>query len=116
MKKIKKIAPKILLGSSIAFISPDTFLGGISGYFITKFFSGKKTGEPGIIKSLIFNIRHYRFHFHHWLIGLVILTYAFLSNSFSLSYFSFGLVGGLIFQGIYSYSDWKKVILKQKPA
>lgn len=113
MKKVKKLAPKIILGSSIAFISPDALLGGVSGYYISKFLSGKHDGHQRI-KSIIFNIGDYRLHLHHWLIGFLILIYAFLSASFSLTYFSFSFLSGLIIQDLYLDSNWKKVVIKQK--
>lgn len=90
------------------------------GYFTGDFFGGEEIGEAGRLGSLIFNIGDYRFHFHHWLISLVILIFIFLPlvkknklNPF-LSLFFFGFLSGLILQGIYCYSDWRQVLVKIK--
>ena len=107
---------KILLGVSLAIISFQIYLGVLLGYFVAAFGAGKRTGEQGKIKSFVFETGSYKFHLHHWVIGIGILPLAlhtdlsFLSNKF----FS-GLAGGLVFQGITCYSDWHKLIVKKKP-
>ncbi|MBZ9578591.1 hypothetical protein KJA14_01945 [Patescibacteria group bacterium] len=113
MTKIK-INRKILLGIPLAIISFEIYLGIILGYFLGKFLSGRKTGQSGIIKSIVLNIGNYRLHFHHWLLSLGILIFNFLPNfSFPFSQFSLSFLGGLVIQGIFCYSDWHKIFIRE---
>ncbi len=114
MKKLKKIIkPKFFIPLSVALVSFEVYLGMVLGYFLGKFFSGPETGQPGKVKSLIFHIKGRRIHLHHWLICFGILIFAALSSRLSLSFFSFGFLGGLMFHGIYCYSDWYKILTKK---
>ncbi len=113
--KPKLIKPKILLSTPLALFSLEIYLGALSGYFFAKFLSGKQVGLPGKIKSLVFDIGHHKLHLHHWLYGLGILIFAISSNFFPIfSQFSYGFLGGFIFQGISSYPDWHKILIRKK--
>ena len=112
MKKINITKPKILLGIPIAIISLEVYLGVVLGYFLGEFFSGKQVNQPGIIKSIIFNIGRRRIHLHHWLIVLGVLISAIWHQFLPFPQFSFGFLGGLVFQGISSYPDWHKILTK----
>lgn len=111
--KPKLVKPKFFLGVPLAVFSLEIYFGAIFGYLLAKFFSGKETGLPGKINSLAFNIGKWRVHFHHWLYGLGILISLFFIG-LSLPQFSFGILGGLIFQGIFSYKDWHRVLVRKK--
>ncbi len=111
--KLKLIKPKFFLGIPLAVFSLEIYFGVIFGYLLAEFFSGKETGLPGKINSLAFNIGKWRIHLHHWLCGLGILLSLFFVN-LPLPQFSFGILGGFIFQGISCYPDWHKIIIKQK--
>ncbi|MBZ1348311.1 MAG: hypothetical protein KYQ20_00865 [Candidatus Nealsonbacteria bacterium] len=111
IRKIKK--SKVLLGLPLALVSLEIYFGTLFGYFITKFLSGKQTGCPGKIKSIAFNVGDYRLHLHHWLLGLMVLIFALWHQFLPFPHFSFGFLGGLIFQGIFSYSDWRRVLIKK---
>ena len=119
MEILKIIKPKtikskkLFLGIPLAVLFWELFFGIILGYLSACFLSGKEAGLQGKIKSLIFNIGRWRFHFHHWLYGLTILVSLFFSK-LSLPQFSFGILGGLILQGIICYPDWYRVVIRQK--
>jgi len=108
----KLINSKFILGIPLAFVSVETWLGAMSGYFAAKFFSGEKTGCQGRIGSFILKIGDWKIHLHHWLFGLGILISAIFYRFLPFPPFSFGFLGGLVFQGIACYSDWHK-FLKQ---
>lgn len=113
--KPKLVKPKFFWGVPLALFSLEVYLGAVFGYFAAKFFSGKEAGDPAKIKSLAFNIGKYRLHFHHWFYGLGILAFVFLLGlSFPFPQFSFGFLGGFIFQGVSCYPDWYKVLSRQK--
>lgn len=108
MKKINITKSKILLGTPIALFSFEIYFGMILGYFAADFFSSR-------IKSITFNIGSYKLHLHHWLFCLAILPLVIAYNFSPLPiYFSSGILGGLVFQGIVCYSDWHRIIIKQQ--
>jgi hypothetical protein len=119
MRKLRFIKPKLIkpkklfLGMPLAVFSLEIFFGLIVGYLLTDFFSGKEAGLPGKMRSLAFDIGKWRIHLHHWLCGLGLLVSLLLVN-LPLPQFSFGILGGVIFQGISCYPDWHRVIIKQK--
>ena len=99
----------------LALLSLEVFLGGISGFFLSKYLSAKEAGQSNRWwKSLAFDIGNYKLHFHHWLYGLVALTLGLYYNLLPFPQLSLGFLGGAIFQGIYCYRDWYKVITRQK--
>jgi len=104
---------KIILGIPIALVSFELFFGVLLGYLIGKFIAAKETGGPSKLRPLVFKIGNYKFHLHHWLYSSGVLT-SFILFNFSPPWpqFSFGLFGGLIVQGIISYSDWHKILTK----
>lgn len=85
------------------------FLFMIIGFFIAKFFSGKKSGEQGILKSIKYKTQNYTFHFHHWAISLTIIIILFILNFYNE--FIYGFLIGLIIQGL-TYKDFYKIIYK----
>ena len=108
-----KFDKKIFLGLPLALISIQVFLGVLLGYFFGKIISGKKTGEPGKIKSIILKMGHYKLHLHHWLLSTGILILNFLAGIFlPFPKFSLSFLGGLAIQGILCYSDWHQIIKK----
>lgn len=113
--KIKLVKPKFFLAIPLALLSLEIYLGAIIGYFITKFFSGKEPGISGKIKSIIFDIGNYKLHLHHWFLGILILISVFCFKfNLILPQFSYGFLGGLIYQGVSCYPDWYKIIIKKK--
>lgn len=110
-RKLKFVKPKFFLTLFLALF--EIYFGVIFGYFLGKFLSGKETGQPGIIKSIVFNIGNYKLHLHHWLFALVILILEIFYRFLPFPKFSIGFLSGIIFQGIYSYSDWYKILIKR---
>jgi len=106
MKFFKFKKSKFLLGLPLALFSLEIYLGSLLGYFSFKFFTGKTP-------SLAFNVGNYRLHLHHWLYGLAILIPALHYNFLPFPQLSYGFLGGAIFQGIYCYSDWHKILIKK---
>ena len=113
-RKIVSHIPKASLGAASMLISFELGLSLLIGYFLAAFLAGPATKQEGRFKSLIFTIRQYRVHLHHWLLSLTILSLAVLFNFFVITPGIFyGLLGGVMFQGIVNYKDWKKIVTKQ---
>jgi len=107
MKKFKIKLPKFLLGVPLALLSLKIFFGGIFGYSLARFLSGK-------INSLVLTIGNYKLHFHHWMMGFVALILVLLYEISPLANQLFcGFLGGVIFQGIFTYPDWHRVFFKK---
>ena len=102
--KISK--PKFLLGIPIALMSLELFFGVFLGYLLPKLFGRK-------VPSVLFNIGGWKLHFHHWFIGFGILISSIYYNFLPFPQFSYGFLGGLIFQGITCYPDWHKIIMRR---
>lgn len=112
--KPKLVTPKFFLGIPLAVFSLEVYFGAIFGYFLFEFLSGEKTGLPGKIKSAAFNIGNRKVHLHHWLYGLGILIPAIWYQFLPFPQFSYGFLGGMIFQGISCYHDWHRVLIRNK--
>lgn len=108
-----KVNKKFLLSMPVALISLQIYLGIIFGYFLGKFLSGEKTGQSGVIRSIVLNFGNYRLHLHHWILSLGVLIFNFLTSfSFPFPQFSLSLLGGFAIQGIICYSDWYKILIR----
>jgi hypothetical protein len=81
------------------------------GYFVAKFFAGKKTGQQGRIRSVILNIGRYKMHLHHWLFSAIILI---VLASFRIYHdVVYGLLIGMMIQG-WTYGDFYKIVYKKR--
>jgi len=107
MKKFKIDRSKFILGVSVVLFSVKAYLGGVFGYFFAKFFA-PKTG------SLIFELGDYKLHLHHWLVSTVALALAITYDVGPLMNQLFlGFMSGVIYEGISSYSDWHRVLIRK---
>ena len=107
MKKLNITKSKFFLALPIALISLKMYFGGIFGYLTANFLSKR-------INSVVLSLGNYRLHFHHWMMGTLALVLTIFYNITPLmDQLFFGFLGGLIFQGIFSYSDWHRILSKQ---
>lgn len=87
----------------------------IIGYIVARLIAGSKTKGKGRFPSIAFTLRGYKIHIHHWLTFSSVLAAALI---FQFSIFSteifYGFFGGVVFQGITFYEDWRQVIKKEK--
>jgi len=88
------------------------FASWLLGFLVTKFAAGKVGGKQGKVKSIVIPFGKYRVHFHHWLISLGIIIFGLVINiCFLTPAIFYGLLSGPVFQGIYCYSDWHKILI-----
>lgn len=108
MKKFKIKIPKIIWGVPIALISLRIYLAVVLGYIFARFLSGR-------LDSIVLNLGSYTLHFHHWLMGFFGIIFILILNfSPIIENIIFGFLGGLIFEGVFSYSDWHRIFTKRK--
>ena len=104
---LSTIAMSIMLGYLF-------FLSLLLGILASKYVAGGSVGERGKVRSIIVPFIRWRIHFHHWLYSLWLIG---LSSATGIHFLTptitYGLLGGVAFQGIYSYSDWHIIIIKR---
>ncbi len=107
MKRFKLKLPKFLLSASVALLSLKIFFGGLFGYLLAQFLSGK-------MNSVVLNMGNFKLHFHHWIMSALVLGLILLYEiSPFMNQLFYGFLGGVIFQGVSNYSDWHKVFFKK---
>ncbi len=81
------------------------------GFAISKFCGGGENGIPGKVRSIVIPWREYQFHLHHWLLASLAAAISAV-NGFSLVSpgLFYGFLGGVVFQGLYCYTDWHRII------
>ena len=74
---------------------------------VSKYTAGKTAGEPGKVRSHVIPFRKWGFHLHHWLYSLCLIELSLITGIYILTpAITYGLLGGLVFQGICCYRDW----------
>ena len=85
------------------------------GFLASRQLAGKSAGERGKVRSIILPLRGWWFHLHHWLYSLCLIAFSSATGIHFLSpIITYRLLGGSIFQGIYSYSDWHVILIRRR--
>lgn len=85
-----------------------------AAFLATKYLSGRRDGEQGIVRSLIISWRDHQIHLHHWLVALIVGGILAARGFYILTPEAFyGAVSAIVFQGIYCYKDWHQVIKRR---
>ena len=109
MKK-KLVAILLTIAASIT-LGYLFLLSWLLGFLATKHVSGKSVGEQGKVRSIIVPFRGWWIHLHHWLYSLCLIGFSSATGiHFLTPTITYGLLGGLVFQGIYCYSDWHIIL------
>ncbi len=91
------------------------FVGGLLGFLLAKYIAGRTSGNPGRIRSIAIPFGNYKIHLHHWLISSGIIALSLITSvGFLASAIFYGVLSGSVFQGIYSYSDWHKILIPRR--
>ena len=108
---------KIVLISLIAgllFLGVLSYKSWIVAFVITKSLSGRTDGKQGIVRSIIIPWRNYQLHLHHWFLALIMGGVFMLKGFYILPPEVFyGFLSAIIFQGIYCYKDWYRIIKRK---
>jgi hypothetical protein len=107
----------ILIGLIAVFI----FLGIFSyktwfaAFAVTKYLSGRTDGKQGIVRSIIIPWRNYELHLHHWVLALILGGILTLEGiCIPPPELVYGALSAIVFQGIYCYGDWYRIIRRRK--
>lgn len=113
--KRKKLFSAAILVASV-YTSFLFSLGMIAGYLGMKYFY-KKNIENGPLKFMYVDFKGWKFHLHHWIIGVLVVIFFLIGGWKSeLPNFLWGLISGIIVHDIYDFNDWYKVIARKKTA
>ncbi|MFC1899418.1 hypothetical protein ACFLXP_03720 [Chloroflexota bacterium] len=87
-----------------------------TGFLLARYVGGKNIGEPGRVRSHFIPVGKYRIHIHHWLwSSCAIVTFASFGGTYLLPpNLFYGFFGAIVFHGIYSYSDWYRVLIPRR--
>jgi hypothetical protein len=85
-----------------------------AAFAVTKYLSGRTDGKQGIIRSIIIPWRNYQLHLHHWFLALIVGGVFMVKGFYILAPEVFyGFLSAIIFQGIYCYGDWYRIIKRK---
>jgi hypothetical protein len=83
-------------------------------FVATKYLSGRTNGKQGIVRSIIIPWRKYQLHLHHWFLALVVGGVFAVKGFYILTPEVFyGALSAIVFQGIYCYEDWYRIIKRK---
>ena len=78
--------------------------------------SGEAAGKRGLFRSIVLPLGRWRVHLHHWLYSTWLIALSLATGVYVLSpEITFGILGGVAFQGLYQYSDWHVIVLNRHP-
>jgi len=90
------------------------YLGCAAGFLISKFCGGAESGIQGRVRSIIIPLRTHELHLHHWLLSVVATVASAMQGFFLIAPGLFyGILGGLILQGILCYEDWHRILKRR---
>jgi hypothetical protein len=110
--KVKKFLPAAVLVASF-YYSAFLALGIALGYIGSKLFS-KYLVEKGKVDTIFIDCGKWKLHFHHWIMGALILLIVWFIDYFYLPRFLTGVVLGVIAHDIYDFNDWHKILVKNE--
>jgi len=111
----KKIACIMVLQAVSICLGYLFFISCLLSFLITKYLAGKASGEQGRVKSILIPLGRYQLHVHHWLISTGVIGLSMTTNvCLGTPVIFYGALGGLVFQGVYCYSDWHKILVARR--
>jgi len=85
------------------------------GFAMSKYCGGGKDGRPGRVRSIIIPCRRYELHIHHWFLSFLLGATSGAAGFFLVApELFYGFLSGFVFQGIYCYSDWHRIVKRKK--
>jgi len=83
-------------------------------FITTKYLSGRRDGAQGVVRSLIIPWRNHQLHLHHWFLALIVGGISAAKGFYVLTPEVFyGVLFAVVFQGIYCYKDWYRIIRRR---
>jgi hypothetical protein len=111
--KVKKFLPAVVLASTF-YYSSLMMLGVILGYLGAKIYCLVLNIDENSDRRIFVDCGKWKIHFHHWILGTLVLLVVWIVDYFYLPRFFVGVIGGVIAHDIYDYNDWHQVIVKNE--
>jgi uncharacterized membrane protein len=111
--KVKKFLPAVVLASTF-YYSSLMMLGVILGYLGAKIYCLALNIDENSDRRIFVDCGKWKIHFHHWILGTLVLLIVWIVDYFYLPRFFVGVIGGIIAHDIYDYNDWHQVIVKNE--
>ena len=112
--KVQMVLPAIVLATSF-YYSLSFTSGIVIGYILCKIFCNLFV-HNGKVDSIFIDYGKWKIHFHHWMMGAILLVIVWIVDHYYLPTLFAGFVCGIIIQDIYDYNDWHKVIVRNPEA
>ncbi len=108
----RKVTLVVLLSTGII-LGYLSFIAWSAGFLLARYLGSKTISEPSKIRSYFIPLGKYKIHLHHWLLSsCVIIGFVVFKGTYVVpSNLVYGFFGAIVFHGIYSYSDWYKVLI-----
>ena len=113
--KVKKFLPALVLASTF-YYSFLMMIGMVLGYFGTKLYCKAFNIDENSDRRIFIDCGKWKIHFHHWIMGAMVLLLVWVVDYFYLPRFFIGVIGGVIAHDIYDFNDWHKVLVKNEDA
>jgi len=111
--RVKKFLPAIVLASTF-YYSFLMMVGLLIGYIGTKLYCKAFNIDENSDRRIFVDCGKWKIHFHHWIMGALVLLIVWVVDYFYLPRFFLGVIGGVIAHDIYDYNDWHQVIVKNE--
>ena len=111
--RVKKFLPAIVLASTF-YYSFLMMIGMVLGYFGTKLYCNFFDIDENSDRRIFVDCGKWKIHFHHWILGALVLLIVWIVDYFYLPRFFVGVIGGVIAHDIYDFNDWHQVIVKNE--
>ena len=91
------------------------FISWLPSYLVCKYLSANEVGQRSRVKSIIIPLGRWKMHLHHWICSLGIAGLCTTTGYYLINpAMTYGVLGGLAFQGVYCYSDWNRVLFRSR--
>ncbi len=113
---MKRKATLVILLATCIILGYLSFIAWSVGFLLVKYLGSKTIGEPSKVRSYFIPLGKYKIHLHHWLLSsCVIIGFVVFEGAYVLpSNLVYGFFGAIVFHGIYSYSDWYKILIPRQ--
>ena len=108
----RRLIPTIAIIAASVITGYFFVISALLGFLLTRCLASKTAGGKGRIKSVIVPFGKWQVHFHHWIISSWVIVIGLATNVHFFTPVVFcGFFSGLVFHGIFCYSDWHRIII-----
>jgi hypothetical protein len=110
---VKKVLPVLVLATTFYYSFLIT-VGLVLGYLGSKIYCKVFKIDEYSDRRIFVDCGKWKIHFHHWILGAIVLLLVWIIDYFYLPRFFVGVIVGVIAHDIYDFNDWHQVIVKNE--